>query len=196
MTAMSKITREDIIDLETYTAARREHRARAREVKRDRRIDVGPFVSFYFENRETMWLQIQEMLYIEKGGEEQIPDELEAYNPLVPEGRDLRCTMMIEIDDEDRRNKTLRQLGWIDEKIVLRVGEHVVRAEPLQETERNTEDGKTSSVHFLIFHFDDAAVAAFRDSANRASLDIEHEHYGHSAMIAGATRESLIADFA
>jgi hypothetical protein len=196
MTTMNKITRDDIIDLETYTAARPEHRARAREVKRDRRIDVGPFVSFYFENRETMWLQIQEMLYIEKGGEEQIPDEVEAYNPLVPEGHDLRCTMMIEIDDEDRRNKTLRQLGWIDEKIVLRVGDHVVRAEPLQETERNTADGKTSSVHFLIFHFEDAAVAAFHDPANWASLDIEHKNYGHSAMIIGATRASLGADFA
>jgi hypothetical protein len=103
--------------------------------------------------------------------------------------------MMIEIDDEDRRNKTLRQLGWIDEQIVLRVGDHVVRAEPLQETERNMADGKTSSVHFLIFHFEDAAVAAFRDSTNRASLDIEHKKYGHSAMIIGATRASLGADF-
>jgi hypothetical protein len=196
MTAMTKITRDDIIDLETYTAARKEHRARARAVKRDRRVDVGPYISFYFENRETMWLQIQEMLYIEKGGEEQIPDELEAYNPLVPEGRDLRCTMMIEIDDEARRNRTLRQLGWIDEKIVLRVGERAIPAEPLQETERNTADGKTSSVHFLIFHLDDAAVAAFRDEAVRVTLDIEHENYGHSAAITGATRKSLAADFA
>ncbi len=191
---MTKITRDDIIDLETYTAARKEHRVRAREIKRDRRVDVGPYVSFYFENRETMLLQIQEMLYIEKGGEAQIPNELEAYNPLVPEGRDLRCTMMIEIDDEARRERTLRQLGWIDEKIILRVGEHVISVEPLQETERNTPDGKTSSVHFLIFRFDDAAAAAFHDESLRASLEIEHENYGHSAAISGATRHSLAAD--
>ena len=192
----TQITRADLIPMDEYTKTRKERRSAMSALKRNRRVACGPDATFYFESYDTMWHQIHEMLYIEKGGEEQIPDELEAYNPLVPEGRDLRCTMMIEIDDEDRRNKTLRQLGWIDEKIVLRVGEHVVRAEPLQETERNTEDGKTSSVHFLIFHFDDAAVAAFRDSENRASLDIEHEHYGHSAMIAGATRESLIADFA
>jgi len=193
---MNKLSRDDIIDPADYAARRKELRQVIRAIKEDRRIDVGPFVSFYFENRDTMWHQIHEMLYIEKGGKEQVADELEAYNPLVPGGRDLRCTMMIEIDDEDRRNTTLRKLGWIDEKVVLRVGDHTVTAEPLQETERNTSDGKTSSVHFLIFRFDDTAAAAFKDTASRASLDIEHENYGHGAMIAGASRDSLAADLA
>ncbi|MBC6440518.1 MAG: DUF3501 family protein [Rhodospirillales bacterium] len=196
MTAMTKLTRDDIIDLATYTAARSDHRQAARAIKQHRRLDLGPFVSFYFENRDTMWHQIHEMLYIEKGGEEQIADELEAYNPLIPEGHDLRCTMMIEIDDEARRNATLRKLGWIDEKIVLRAGDHAVRAEALQDTERNTADGKTSSVHFLVFRFDDAAAAAFRDPGVRATLDIEHENYGHSAVITGETRKGLAADLA
>lgn len=195
MTAMQKITKDDIIALDAYTADRRAHRQRLRELKKHRRIDVGPFVSFYFENRDTMWHQIQEMLYIEKGGAEQLADELEAYNPLVPEGRDLRCTMMIEIDDERRREQTLRKLGWIDEKIVFRVGDREIPAEPLQETERNTADGKTSSVHFLVFNFDDEAVAAFRDPDVRVTLDITHENYGHSALIGGETRTSLAADF-
>jgi hypothetical protein len=195
LTAKQKITEHDIIDLEAYSADRRAHRQRLREIKRHRRVDVGPSVSFYFENRDTMWHQIQEMLYIEKGGAEQLADELEAYNPLVPEGRDLRCTMMIEIDDEQRRETTLRKLGWIDERIVLRIGDRAIPAEPLQDTERNTEDGKTSSVHFLVFNLDDAAVTAFRDDAVRVSLDIVHENYGHSAVIAGGTRASLAADF-
>jgi hypothetical protein len=192
---MQKITERDILDFETYTADRKAHRQRLREIKKHRRVDVGPFVSFYFENRDTMWHQIQEMLYIEKGGAEQLSDELSAYNPLVPEGRDLRCTMMIEIDDEQRRETALRKLGWIDETIVLRVGDREIRAEPLQDTERNTPDGKTSSVHFLVFNLDEEAVKAFRDESVRVSLDIVHENYGHSAAIAGTTRASLAADF-
>jgi hypothetical protein len=195
MTAMNKITPDDIIDTATYTAERKAHRQRQREIKKNRRVDVGPVVSFYFENRDTMWHQIQEMLYIEKGGPEQVADELDAYNPLVPEGRDLRCTMMIEIDDPLRREQMLRRMGWIDEKIVLRVGDRAVPAEPLHDAERNTPDGKTSSVHFLVFRFDDATVAAFRDPATRVALEIEHEAYGHGAQIAGATRASLAADF-
>ena len=194
---MAKITREDIVPLDAYTANRAYHRGVARAVKRHRRVDVGPFVSFYFENRETMWHQVHEMLYIEKGGEEQIADELDAYNPLVPEGRDLRCTMMIEIDDEARRNVILRELGWIDEKVVLRLGDlPPIRAEPLLDAERNTPDGKTSSVHFLVFRFDDEAAGALRDPAVRATLEIEHENYGHSAALGGPVRTSLAADLA
>ncbi len=193
---MTKLARDDILDPEAYAAGRAAHRRAARAVKRHRRVDVGPFVSFYFENRETMWHQVHEMLHIERGGEEQVADELDAYNPLIPEGRDLRCTMMIEIDDERRRAAVLRELGWIDGTVVLHAGGHAIRAEPLRETERNTPDGKTSSVHFLVFRFDDAAAAAFRDPGARASLDIGHENYGHGASIAGETREALAADLA
>ena len=191
---MQKITRDDIIDPDAYAGKRPEYRKRFRELKQHRRVDVGPYVSFYFESRETMWHQIHEMLHIEKGGEAQIEDELGAYNPLIPEGRDLRCTMMIEIDDPARRETTLRKLGWVDEKVVLVVGDRRIRAEPLQDTERNTPDGKTSSVHFLVFPFDDEAVHAFRDSAVRASLEIEHESYAHGAAIQGEVRTALAAD--
>jgi hypothetical protein len=195
MTAMQKITRDDIIDPDAYAGRREEHRKRYREIKKHRRVDVGPVVSFYFESRETMWHQIQEMVHIERGGEEQIADELDAYNPLVPEGRDLRCTMMIEIDDEARRDAMLRKLGWIDEKVQIVVGERRIPAEPLQDAERNTPDGKTSSVHFLVFRFDDEAVAAFRDEGVPARLEIAHESYGHGAAIAGEIRKALAADF-
>ena len=193
---VTKLDRSDILPPDVYEAGRREHRHRLREIKRHRRVDVGPFVSFYFENRATMWHQIHEMLRIEKGGEEQIRDELDAYNPLVPEGRDLRCTMMIEIDDEKRRNTILRRLGWIDEKVAILVGARTVAAEPLQDAERNTPDGKTSSIHFLVFRFDDETVALFRDPSVRASLGIDHENYGHAALIDRRTREALAGDFA
>ena len=190
-----KLRRDDIIAPADYARAREEHRARIREIKRHRRVEVGPFVTFFFENRQTMWHQIHEMLHIEKGGEEQISDELDAYNPLVPEGRDLRSTMMIEIDDPIRRNTVLRRLGWIDETVAFRVDDRLIAAEPLQDTERNTPDGKTSSIHFLVFRFDDEAVAMFRDARVRVALEIAHEHYGHQATLRPETRESLAGDF-
>ncbi len=190
-----KLRRDDIIAPADYARAREEHRARIREIKRHRRVEVGPFVTFFFENRQTMWHQIHEMLHIEKGGEEQIADELDAYNPLVPEGRDLRSTMMIEIDDPIRRNTVLRRLGWIDETVSFRVGDRSIPAEPLQDTERNTPDGKTSSIHFLVFRFDDETVAMFRDPGLRVALEVGHEHYGHQAILPPPTREALAGDF-
>ena len=190
-----KLRRDDIIAPADYARAREEHRARIREVKRHRRVEVGPFITFFFENRQTMWHQVHEMLHIEKGGEEQIVDELDAYNPLVPEGRDLRSTMMIEIDDPIRRNTVLRRLGWIDETVSFRVGDRSIPAEPLQDTERNTPDGKTSSIHFLVFRFDDETVAMFRDAGVRVALEVAHEHYGHQAILPLETREALAGDF-
>ena len=190
-----KLRRDDIIAPADYARAREEHRARIREVKRHRRVEVGPFITFFFENRQTMWHQVHEMLHIEKGGEEQIVDELDAYNPLVPEGRDLRSTMMIEIDDPIRRNTVLRRLGWIDETVSFRVGDRSIPAEPLQDTERNTPDGKTSSIHFLVFRFDDETVAMFRDPGVRVGLEVGHENYGHQAILTLQTRESLAGDF-
>jgi len=195
MTVHKEITRDDILDPESYARDRREHRQTFREIKQHRRVDVGPYVSFYFENRATMWHQIHEMLHIERGGEEQIADELDAYNPLVPQGRNLTCTMMIEIEDPVRRDAMLRRLGWIDEKVYLVVGDRRIAARPLQDAERNTSDGKTSSVHFLSFPFTDEEVASFRDASVKASLDIDHESYGHSAVLNAATRQSLAADF-
>ena len=189
------LRREDIIAPEEYARKRDEHRARIRGIKRHRRLEVGPFITFFFENRETMWHQIHEMLHIEKGGEEQIADELEAYNPLVPEGRDLHSTMMIEIDDPVRRNTVLRRLGWIDETVSFLVGDRSIPAEPLQDAERNTADGKTSSIHFLVFRFDDETVGMFRDCEVRVALEVGHENYGHQAVLPLRTREALAGDF-
>ncbi len=189
-----EITRDDILDIESYGRDRRDHRQSFRAIKEHRRVDVGPYVSFYFENRQTMWHQIHEMLYIEKGGEDQIADELDAYNPLIPQGRDLTATMMIEIEDPVRRDAMLARLGWIDEKVFLVVGDQRIAAQPFKDSERNTPDGKTSAVHFLKFPFTDGEVALFRDTATKVSLDIEHENYSHSATLSAATCQSLAGD--
>jgi hypothetical protein len=101
---------------------------------------------------------------------------------------------MIEIEDPVRRDAMLKRLGWIDEKIYLVVGDHRIAAEPLQDAERNTPDGKTSAVHFLKFPFTDGEAALFRDPQIKVSLDIEHDNYSHSATLGAETRKSLAAD--
>lgn len=196
MTKKHEVTRADIMDMTAYAESRNERRAAITELKRNRRISVGPFATFYFENYETMWMQIHEMLYIERGGEEQIPGELEAYNPLIPKGRDLIATLMLEIDEPERRDRELSRLGGIDEAVRLQVGNERVTAEPVDEDmERTTPDGKTSSVHFLRFSLTDAQVAAFRDPSVQIALGFDHAAYGHIAIVSAAVRDALATDF-
>ena len=135
-------------------------------MKKLRRIEVGPFATFYFENYATMWLQVQEMLRIEKGGDEQIPGELEAYNPLIPQGDELIATMMLEIEDANRRNTVLLTLGGIEETVFLEIGGETIRATPTEYDDRTTPDGKTSSVHWLRFKLTPEQIARFKTSAN------------------------------
>ncbi|MEQ8345493.1 MAG: DUF3501 family protein [Sneathiellaceae bacterium] len=190
-----EITRADILSPEAFEKVRKERRSDLIAKKRLRRIEVGPYAMFYFENYDTMWWQIHEMLRIEKGGEEQIADELQAYSPLVPNGRELVATMMLEIDDSVRRDRVLRELGGVERAISIRIGETAVQAVPEEDVERTKADGKTSSVHFMRFPFDEAAVAAFRKGGAPVLLAIDHAHYGHIAVIAPAVREALAADF-
>ena len=130
-----------------------------------------------------------------KGGEAQIEDELRAYSPLVPQGRELVATMMLEVDDPVRRDRLLRQLGGIEEKIAIRIGDDEARAVAEEDVERTTADGKTSSVHFLRFPFTEAQVAAFRDGQVPAVLAIDHPNYGHMAIISPEVRQALAGDF-
>lgn len=197
MTIMARheITHDDIIPMEDYEAQRAQRRRDIVEMKKNRRLACGPDATFYFENFETMWQQIHEMLYIEKGGDEQIEDELRAYNPLVPKGRNLSATMMFEIDDPARRASVLGALGGVEETISIDFAGESVPADPESDVERTTEDGKTSSVHFLRFHFTDDQVAKFRDPGTRAVLSIAHANYGHMAVMPDAMREALAKDF-
>jgi hypothetical protein len=189
-----QITRSDVLSMEDYGSQRKARRSALVAQKKNRRIAVGPDVMFYFESYDTMWFQIHEMLYIEKGGEDQIADELAAYNPLIPQGRELVATMMIEIEDEGRRARTLARLGHIEDQIFLVIGDEEIRGVPEEDTDRTTDDGKTSAVHFIHFTFTDAAVVAFTAGTGQAMLAIRHENYQHMAGVSDAVRTELAQD--
>jgi len=194
--AQRRITEADILSNAEYDARRAALRAEAIATKRNRRIEVGPFATFHFENYQTMWLQVQEMLRIEKGGAEQIPGELEAYNPLIPQGAELIATLMLEVEDPVRRNKVLLTLGGIEESIYMDVGKERIKATPTEYDDRTTPDGKTSSIHWLRFVFTPAQVAAFRKGSESVVLGIAHPNYGHMAIVPDSVRSELAKDFA
>ena len=125
-----RITAADILSDAEYNARRAELRAASIADKKNRRIEVGPYATLYFENYNSMWLQVQEMLRIEKGGADQIAGELEAYNPLIPQGDELIATFMIEIEDADRRDRELRKLGKIEDSVFMDIGKDRIKAAP------------------------------------------------------------------
>ena len=192
---LTAITRDDIMDMVDYAKVRKERRRNITKMKRDRRVALGPDATFYFESYDTMWHQIHEMLYIERGGEEQIIDELAAYNPLIPKGRELVATLMFEIDEPERRERFLASLGGVEEKVCLSVGEEVIRAEAELDVDRTSVDGKASSVHFLHFPFSDEDVALFCDPSVKVILAIEHEKYPHMTLLSETVRVALQGDF-
>ena len=191
----TEITRADIISMDEYAKIRNDRRRSMIEIKRNRRIAVGPDATFYFENYDTMWHQIHEMLYIEQGGEDQISDELVAYNALVPNGRELIATLMFEIDEPKRREKFLTGLGGVEETVIISLGDKAIRAEPEIDVDRTSADGKASSVQFLHFAFTQEDISMFSDIALPVVLAIEHEKYPHMSLISEATRSALKGDF-
>jgi Protein of unknown function (DUF3501) len=164
-------------------------------MKRDRRVEVGPVCSFYFENYETMWNQIHEMLFIEKGGEAQIDDELSAYNPLIPKGRELVATVMFEIDDLKRRGELLAKLGGVEETAFIQIGDIVVAGKPEADLDRTSAAGKASAVQFIHFPFTEDAIQAFRQTGAQVVLGFKHPHYAHMSVMPEATRAALAGDF-
>lgn len=193
--ALRELSAADILALEAYEKVRTAERARIIALKKLRRVEVGPHATFYFENYDTMWLQVQEMLRIEKGGAAQLEDELSAYNPLIPKGRELVATLMFEIEDPAARDRLLRELPFVETTVFMEVGEGNIAARAESDIERTKADGKTSSVHFLHFPFTDAQVRAFRDPQKRVLLGIGHERYQHMAVLQPETRASLAQDF-
>lgn len=183
------------MDMDAYGKQRAERRRAMTQIKKLRRVAVGPDATFYFESYETMLHQVHEMLYIEKGGEAQIADELTAYNPLIPNGRELVATLMFEIDDPDRREKVLGALGGVEGTITLSLGDYSVRAVPESEVDRTTAAGKTSSIHFLHFPFDEKAITDMRTDGARVVLGIEHPGYAHMAVLPEDVRQALVEDF-
>jgi hypothetical protein len=191
-----KIEPSMIVPLAQYAGQRAERRKRMSELKKNRRLEVGPFATFYFESYDTMLHQVQEMLFIEKGGDAQLPDELAAYNPLIPQGAELVATVMFEIDDPVRRARVLGSLGGIEHKAFIRVGNETVAGIAEDDQERSREDGKASSVQFMRFPFTAAQIAAFRSGAGDIVVGFDHPNYAHMAVMQPAVRQALAADFA
>ncbi|HEY9078704.1 DUF3501 family protein [Magnetovibrio sp.] len=189
-----EITRADIMPMAEYAKVRLERRKAMTELKKNRRVHIGPDATAYFESFDTMWHQVHEMLYIEQGGDAQIEDELSAYNPLIPKGRELTCTLMFEIDEPDRRARFLAGLGGVEETVSLSVGGQKIMAVPEDDIDRTTADGKASSIQFLHFSFTDAQADLMKQPGCEVVLAIDHPAYGHMAKLPDAVRAALAAD--
>lgn len=190
-----RLSRADILSLDEYGKVRRQRRAAVSELKKRRRVEVGPFAAFYFENFDTMWQQVQEMLYIEKGGEAQVVDELEAYNPLIPQGQELIATVMFEIDDPARRERTLARLGGVEDHTFIEVGGARIRGEADPTRENTSPEGKASAVQFIRFGFAPDQIAAFKAPGARVIVGFDHPDYGHMATLSDPVRAALAEDF-
>ena len=189
------ISKEDIIPLDIYTSKRKELRKKIVEFKKDRRIPLGPYATFYFESFETMLAQVQEMLYIEKGGDEQLKDELIAYNPLVPNGKELTATLMFEIDNPISRAAFLGKVGGIEDKVYMKVDGDLIKAVPEEDVDRTSAEGKASSVQFIHFKFNDDQIKKFKSNVSQIELGIDHNEYFHSTKLNKASIDSLVSDF-
>ncbi|HJZ17946.1 MAG TPA: DUF3501 family protein [Stellaceae bacterium] len=190
-----QLTRADVLSPAEYTAIRSDRRKRITEIKRRRRLEVGPFATFYFENYETMRHQVQEMLHIEQGGEAQIADEFAAYNPLIPQGKELVATVMFEIDDPTRRASVLARLGGIEDHVFLDIAGQRIRGEPDPTRENTSPEGKASSVQFLRFPFAEDQIARFKTPGARVIAGFDHPSYGHMAILPEAVHAALAEDF-
>ena len=190
-----EILKEDIMPLDVYIKNRKELRKNIVSFKKDRRIALGPYATFYFESYETMLAQVQEMLYIEKGGEEQLKDELTAYNPLIPNGKELTATLMFEIDNPVSRSAFLGKVGGIEEKVFIKIEGEIVKAIPEEDVDRTSAEGKASSVQFIHFKFSDEQIQKFKLDGAEVEIGIDHKEYSHTTKLSLANLSSLSADF-
>ena len=165
-----EIQKEDIIPLDVYTEKRRELRKSIVDYTKNRRVALGPYATFYFESYETMLAQVQEMLYIEKGGDEQLQDELSAYNPLIPNGKELTATLMFEIDNPISRAAFLGKVGGIEETVFMKINGEKIKAVPEEDVDRTSAEGKASSVQFIHFNFTDDQIEKFQSNSSEIEL--------------------------
>ena len=189
------IQKEDIMPLDVYTEKRIELRKKIVDFKKNRIVPLGPYAIFYFESYETMLAQIQEMLYIEKGGDEQLQDELSAYNPLIPNGKELTATLMFEIDNPISRAAFLGKVGGIEETVFMKINGNKIKAVPEEDVDRTSTEGKASSVQFIHFNFTDDQIEKFQSNNPEIELGIDHEEYSHSTKLSKENITSLSADF-
>ena len=190
-----EIQKEDIMPLDVYIGKRRELRKNILDYKKNRRIALGPYATFYFESYETMLAQVQEMLYIEKGGDEQLKDELSAYNPLIPNGKELTATLMFEIDNPISRAAFLGKVGGIEETVFMKINGEIINAVPEEDVDRTSTEGKASSVQFIHFNFTDDQIEKFKSNNLEIELGIDHKEYSHTTKLSEENITSLSADF-
>ena len=190
-----EILKEDIMPLDVYTKNRKELRKNIVNFKKNRRIALGPYATFYFESYETMLAQVQEMLYIEKGGDEQLKDELTAYNPLIPNGKELTATLMFEIDNPVSRAAFLSKVGGIEEKVYIKISGQLIKAIPEKDVDRTSAEGKASSVQFIHFKFSDEQIQKFKSESVEIEIGMDHKEYSHTTKLSSANLSSLSADF-
>ena len=190
-----QIEKEDLLPSDVYAKSRKQIRKDLVEFKKDRRIALGPYATFYFESFETMVAQVQEMLHIEKGGDEQLKDELIAYNPLVPNGKELTATLMFEIDNPISRAKFLGKVGGIEEKVFMKINNEIVKAVPEADVDRTSAEGKASSVQFIHFKLNDDQISKFKSDSATIELGIDHKEYTHTTKLSENSIKSLCDDF-
>ena len=190
-----EIHKVDIMPLDLYTKQRKVLRKNIVEFKKNRRIALGPYATFYFESYETMLAQVQEMLYIEKGGDEQLKDELAAYNPLIPNGKELIATLMFEIDNPVTRATFLSMVGGIEHTVFMKIDGEMIKAIPEEDVDRTSEEGKASSVQFIHFKFNDQQIEKFKLGSLNVEIGIDHKEYSHSTKLTDTNLKSLSADF-
>ena len=194
---MPIIKRESLLTLEAYARERKAFRARVLEHKKPRTVHLGEHLTLLFEDELTMRYQIQEMLHWEKIFEDAgIQDELDAYNPLVPDGRNLKATLLVEYEDVEARKQALARLKGIEDRVWVQVdGYPRVHAIADEDLERETDE-KTSAVHFLRFELTPAMIAALKSGAGLA-IGVDHPEYAATLQpVPDATRSALLADLA
>ena len=189
------IQKSDLLAPDVYEKDRRQMRKELVEFKKDRRVPLGPYATFYFECYETMLAQVQEMLHIEKGGDEQLNDELTAYNPLIPNGKELVSTLMFEIDNPVIRATFLGKLGGVEENVFIKIDNDIIYGKPEIDVDRTSAEGKASSVQFIHFEFDQNQISKFKGNNVSIELGIDHKEYSHSTKLSESTIKALSSDF-
>ncbi len=191
---INKLERSDLMSLERYARQRDSFRARVMEHKKNRRVAIGPHLALYFEDRLTVQYQVQEMLRIEKIFEaDNIQEELDTYNPLIPDGSNWKATAMLEYQDVQERKAQLARLRGIEHLVWVQVnGFAPVPAISNEDLERSS-DTKTSAVHFMRFELDEEMIAALR-AGKELTMGVDHQHYQHQVQPDAAAVQALLRD--
>ena len=189
------INESDILNRDEYKVKRKSLREKMVLRKKNRRLDIGPYITIYFENRDTILYQINEMVYIENGGDEQVEDEILAYKSLIPNGKELVATLMVEIDSPKKRADFLGKMGGFEENLDVIVNSKVIKGNPESDVERTTAEGKASSVQFVHFEFDEESINEFKSTNKDGAITINHKDYKHSTVMNQETKDELSKDF-